>query len=235
MYTYERKVTYSDIAADGMADAAQIVRYFQDCSTMQSESLGMGIDFLEQHSHVWMLTAWQILFRRRPKLSELVKTGTWAYGFDAMYGYRNFILKDARDETLAAANSIWVLVNTRTGRPEKLTQEYVSGYGCEEKYPMDYAPRRIRLPKEWKELAPFAVTKADLDTNHHVNNARYIAMAMEYVDEDLHVSQMRVEYKKSAVYKDMIYPRLHRENELLTVALCDSDGQVFVAVECRLS
>lgn len=235
MYTYERKVTYSEIAADGRTDEAQIVRYFQDCSTMQSEALGLGIDFLEQHSHVWMLTAWQIVFKRRPGLGELIKTGTWAYGFDAMYGYRNFILKDARDEMLAVANSIWVLINTRTGRPERLTGEYVDGYGSEEKYPMDYAPRRIRLPKEWEEREPFRVTRADLDTNHHVNNARYIAMALEYMDESDVIAQLRVEYRKSAVYGDHIDPRVHRDGNCRTVALCDQEGRVCVAVEATLA
>lgn len=235
MYTYERKVTYSEVALDGMADEAQIVRYFQDCSTMQSESLGMGIDFLARHSHVWMLTAWQIIFKRRPRLGEIITTGTWAYGFDAMYGYRNFILKDSKDELLAVANSIWVLINLQTGRPEKLTGEYVDGYGSEEKFPMEYAPRRIRLPKEWEELEPFVVARADLDTNRHVNNARYISMALEYMPESARISQMRVEYKKAAVEKDRIYPRIHRGEDQILVALCDSDGQVFVAVECSLA
>ncbi len=235
MYTYKRTVTYSEIASDGQADEAQIVRYFQDCSTMQSEALGLGIDFLEQHSHVWMLTGWQIIFKRKPGLGEHIRTGTWAYGFDAMYGYRNFILKDNKDEMLAVANSIWVLINTRTGRPERLTGEYVDGYESEEKYPMDYAPRRIRLPKEWEERAPFAVTRADLDTNHHVNNARYIAMALEYLKDDDTVIQLRVEYKKAAVYGDRIYPRIHRDGNQLITALCDGDGHVYVAIEFTLA
>lgn len=234
MYTYERKVTYSDVAADGCVDAAQVVRYFQDCSTMQSDSLGMGIDFLEQHQHVWMLTAWQIDFRRRPKLGETVTTGTWAYGFDAMYGYRNFILKGAGDELLAVANSIWVLIDVKTGRPSKLTEEYVGGYGSEEKFPMEYAPRRIRLPKQWEAQAHFRVNRADLDTNRHVNNARYISMALEYLAEGEDIRQLRVEYKRAAVYMDEICPKVHRDGDQMTVALCDTSGQVYVAVEMTL-
>lgn len=231
MYTYKRKVTYSEVACDGMADAAQIVRYFQDCSTMQSEALGMGIDYLEQHSHIWMLTGWQIRFNRRPGLSEEIVTGTWAYDFDAMYGYRNFILKGAGDETLAVANSIWVLINTHTGRPEKLTMEAVEGYGSEERYPMDYAPRRIKLPKEWEEKEPFTVKRADLDTNCHVNNARYISMALEYVEPEKNIRQIRVEYKKAALLGDRICPKINRKDDSMTVALCNESGQVFVAVE----
>lgn len=231
MYTYERKVTYSEVACDGLADEAQIVRYFQDCSTMQSESLGMGIDYLEQHSHVWMLTAWQIRFMRRPGLGEDIVTGTWAYDFDAMYGYRNFILKSAEGETLAVANSIWVLINTHTGRPEKLTMEAVEGYGSEEKYPMEYEPRRIKLPKDWMLKEPFTVKRADLDTNCHVNNARYISMALEYIEPQMKIRQIRVEYKKAAVQGDTICPKVNRGENRTTVALCSDSGSVFVAVE----
>lgn len=240
MYTYERKVTYSEVAWDGCADAAQIVRYFQDCSTLQSDALGVGIDFLEQHQHVWMLTAWQIDFRRRPKLGETVVTGTWAYGFDAMYGYRNFILKGTGgadgddDEIYAVANSIWVLIDMKTGRPSKLTAEYVDGYGTEEKYPMDYEPRRIRLPKEMESKTEFYVNRSDLDTNRHVNNARYISMALEYLEDGENIRQLRVEYKRSAVYGDCICPQVHREPGKVTVALCSSDGQVYVIVEVKL-
>ncbi|MBB5265634.1 acyl-ACP thioesterase [Catenibacillus scindens] len=231
MFTYERKVTYSEVASDAMADVAQIVRYFQDCSTMQSESLGMGIDFLAQHSHVWMLTAWQIQVMRRPRYFEEIVTGTWAYGFDSIYGYRNFLLKSSRGEILAVANSIWILANTKTGKPERLTGEMVQGYGSEEKYPMVYAPRRIALPKTWEDLEPFEVRRSDLDTNNHVNNARYIDMALEYADPGVNIYQLRVEYKKAARYKDKIWPRIHRENNKLTVALCDKDQKVYVAVE----
>ena len=239
MYTYERKVTYSDVAWDGCVDAAQIVRYFQDCSTMQSDALGVGIDFLEQHQHVWMLTAWQIDFKRRPRLGENVVTGTWAYGFDAMYGYRNFILKGAGKEgsddgIYAVANSIWVLIDMKSGRPSKLTPEDVEGYGTEEKYAMDYEPRRIRLPKVMEDKEAFYVTRSDLDTNRHVNNARYISMALEYLEDEEDIRQLRVEYKRSAVYGDRICPRVHREPGVVTVALCSRDGQVYVTVEMKL-
>lgn len=231
MFTYKRKVTYSEVASDAMADAAQIVRYFQDCSTMQSESLGIGIDFLAQHSHVWMLTAWQIQIMRRPRYFEEIVTGTWAYDFDSIYGYRNFILKSCQGETLAVANSIWILANTKTGKPERLTKEAVRGYDSEERYPMEYAPRRITLPKTWEDYEPFEVRRCDLDTNNHVNNARYIDMALEYTDPGTNIRQLRVEYKKAARYKDKIWPRVHREGDTMTVALCDSARKVYVAVE----
>ena len=233
MYTCRRKVTYSEISAHGHADGAQIIRYFQDCSTFQSEQLGVGMDFLEKHHHVWILTAWQVLFNRFPQLGETIEAGTWAYDFDVMYGYRNFILKDAHENELARANSLWVLVDTHTGKPVKITKEDVQAYACETRLEMDYAPRRIRLPKVWEQREPFRVTFKDLDTNQHVNNAQYISMILDQLDctDDLH--ELRAEYKKQAVLGDIIYPKVCREDGRSYVALCDHQDHVFVAAEIK--
>lgn len=231
MFTFDRKVTYSEVSADNKVSAAQIVRYFQDCSIMQSESLGVGVDYLAQQHKVWLLASWQIRFLRRPKLGEMLHTCTWPYAFETIYGYRNFTLQDSQGEYLAYANSIWVLVDTQTGRFEKLTPADVEAYEQNEKFPMDYAPRKIRLPKEWEKQEDFAVTRADIDTNGHVNNARYVDMAFEYLDEGKEPVQLRVEYRKAAVFGNRIYPKVHREGNRMTVALCDQAGQVYVPVE----
>ncbi len=45
------------------------------------------------------------------------------------------------------------------------------------KIEMDYAPRKIALPKEREVQNAFSVQKHHLDTNHHVNNCQYIRMA----------------------------------------------------------
>lgn len=231
MYTYNRKVTYSEIGADGQTDGCQIARYFQDCSTFQSEDLGVGLEYLFEHGKAWLLSAWQIVIERGAHFQEELVTATWPYDFDAMYGYRNYVLKDKNGEALAYANSRWVLVDINKAKPLRLTEEDKEGYVCEERYPMEYAPRKIRLPKEWEEKDSFFVTKADLDTNHHVNNARYIGMALEYVPEGCFVHQIRVEYKKAAVYKDMVCPKVHKDGDLMVVALCDSEGHAYAVVE----
>ena len=53
--------------------------------------------------------------------------------------------------------------------------------------------------------------KHHLDTNHHVNNCQYVQMALEVLPRDILVSQVRVDYKKSAVLGDKIFPEQHRK------------------------
>ena len=52
----------------------------------------------------------------------------------------------------------------------KIDETQIKAYVLEEKLDMEYAPRKIRMPKDYKEFPQFQVKAHHLDTNHHVNN-----------------------------------------------------------------
>ena len=72
--------------------------------------------------------------------------------FNGFYGDRNFILQSEQGETLAVANSTWVYADTQTGRPTRILPENISAYETADPYPMEYAPRKIPLPKEYRVM-----------------------------------------------------------------------------------
>ena len=74
-----------------------------------------------------------------------------------------------------------------------------------------------------------------IDTNEHVNNCQYVQMALESLPKDKEVHQMRVEYKKSAVYGDMIYPRIAAEDDRTVVELCDENAKPYAVIEFRFA
>lgn len=231
MYSIKERVRYSETDKSGHLTLPAIVNYFQDCSTFQSEDLGIGMEFLKEHHHGWILSAWQIIVERYPKLCEEIEVSTWPTSFDGLYGMRNFVMKDREGECVAYANSIWVFMDTEKKRPAKPTEKDIGKYKLEPELQMEYAPRKIALPEIWEEKEPFWVQKSDIDTNGHVNNSRYIQMAMEVLDENMSVGQMRVEYKKSALYGDKIFPKINSEDGKVTIKLCDAEDKTFAVVE----
>lgn len=230
-YSFESRVRFSEIGENGCLDLPGVLDYFQDCCTFESEKTGLGMEVLKVQKRAWVLSAWQVVVKRYPKLGENIKVITIPYGFRGFIGMRNFILETAGGEKLAWANSYWSFINTETGVPEKLTPADTEPYDLGDKIDMDYAPRKIALPKEREKQEAFAVQKHHLDTNHHVNNGQYIQMAREYVPEDFPIHQMRAEYKKSALLGDMIYPVVALEDERYTVGLCDELGRPYAVVE----
>ena len=133
---------------------------------------------------------------------------------------------------MVKANSIWFLFDTKAGRPAKVESEDIRGYQTEgdKKLDMEYAPRRIALSGEYEAGEPVTVTLHHIDTNRHVNNAQYVAVAREAIPESFQIREIRVEYKKAAVLGDVMIPRISREKEACTVALCSQDGTAYAVV-----
>lgn len=206
MYTFDSRVRYSEVGEDGLLSLQSLLDYFQDCSTFHSEDIGLGMNYLKEKGQVWLLSAWQICIARYPRLSERIVIGTAPYAFKSFMGYRNFLMQTREGEALAWANSIWTLLDAETMRPAKPGEEMLAGYALEERYPMEYAPRKIAIQGEGRRMESFTVKPHHLDTNHHVNNGQYVRMAMDFIPGEFRIGQLRVEYKSQAVLGDEIFP-----------------------------
>ena len=232
MYEFQSRVRYSETDMDAKLSLTGIMNYFQDCSTFQSEDCGVGLSYLEREKKAWLLSSWQIQILRRPGLGERIWIATWPYEIKGIYGLRNFVLLDENRDYLVKANSCWFLVNTETGKPIRVMREDVDAYGAEEpRLSMEYAPRKITLPKEMEEVGRLFVLKHQLDTNHHVNNAQYVDIAREILPEGMEIGEIRAEYKKAAVLGDEMAVKAAKTEGGYAVSLCGTDGGIFANVE----
>ena len=236
MYTFDSRIRYSEVGEDKRLTLISLVDYFQDCSTFQSEDLGIGLSYTDELGAAWILNFWQIDIDRLPALGERVVTGTQPYAFKGFIGLRNFMMETADGETLARAASVWSLMDLKNLRPVKPTDLMLEQYKIEEPFDMEYEPRKIPLPEtdcsDLIRLAPVKVMPEHLDTNHHVNNARYAAFTVTAAGEagvSMPPDRYCIEYKKQARLGDVIWPVVQKasgENgsaaeEAVTVALMD--------------
>ena len=231
MYTFQSRVRYSETDKSGFLSLNAVVNYMQDCSTFQSEDLGIGLDYLKEHHYIWLMNSWQIVLKNLPRLGEKITVGTFAYGFKGIYGYRNFLIKDEEEKELALANSIWVLYDTEKNIPKKVSTEHVEGYPIEPKLEMESMPRKIQIPEQGEKREAFPVRYYHIDTNQHVNNGQYIQMAQEFLPEDFKVGQVRAEYRKSAVYGDWIHPYVITQSDKYIVCLNETEEKTFAVIE----
>lgn len=233
MYTFESRVRFSETDSGEIMTLPAVVNYFQDCSTFQSEELGYGIDRLKAIQKAWILSSWQIRVNRYPKMGEWIRIDTWSTGFEGLYGKRNFRMRDEKDEVVAWANALWIYMDLAKGRPVRPDEEMRKVYGAEKPLEEEFAPRKIALPEETTEQEAFPVLRQQIDINHHVNNCQYIQMAIEVLPECGRAQQIRVEYKKSAVLGDWIYPKIAAETDRKVVELCNANGELFAVVEVK--
>lgn len=229
-YQFESRARYSEMGVDRKLSLEALVDYFQDCSTFQSEELGRGLEFLQKRNRVWMILSWQIEILRRPELGEKIVVETWPHGFKAFYGYRNFVLKSEQGEYLAKANSVWVYIDTGTGRPARIGDEIHSAYVLEAPLEMKEVSRKLQMPENCEKMESFPVGRQHLDSNNHVNNGQYVNMAEEYLPEGYEVAGLQVEYRKQARLHDVIVPMVHTGADEVTVCLCDESGSAYAIV-----
>lgn len=230
-YTFDSRIRYSETGCEGYLTLPALINYFQDVSTFQSEDLGVGFQYNREHKIVWVLSFWQIVVERYPKLGEKVTAGTFPTDFKRFLGIRNFFLKDAEGNYLAKANSLWSLLNTETGGPALPTEKMLDRYAVEEKLDMAYAPRKIPVPEGGAAQEPVLVKKHHLDTNHHVNNEQYISIAAEFLPENFVIRELRAEYKKQAFLDDILYPFVAVTEGGYIVTLTDDGGKPYLVAE----
>lgn len=231
MYSFDSRIRYSEVDSQGNITLNSILDYFQDCTSFHSEDLNRGMAYLKEREVAWVLVSWQVEVQRYAKCYEYVNVGTWPTDFKGILGKRNFALKDKEDNMLACADTTWTLIDTKTGRPIRIPQEIAEAYQLEEPLPMECESRKIKIPESMKEYPSFEVQKFHLDTNQHVNNGKYILMALEYLPQDFKIRKMRAEYKKSAIYGNKIFPWVSLENEKAVVALCDAQKKPYAVIE----
>lgn len=231
MYTFEGRVRYSEVDRDGRLTMAALINYFQDCSTFQSEDLGVGIRYLQERHLAWVLCSWQISVDRYPELGEKITVGTSPYDMKGFLGYRNFALLGEDGAFLAKANSLWSLLDMQKGRPVPVPEDMLAKYRLEPRLEMEYASRKITVLGERSEREPITVKKHHLDTNHHVNNQQFIDMAMDFLPEEFVIGQVRAEYRKQAFLDDVLVPGVIYNGENCIVVLADASGAAYMTAE----
>jgi len=231
MYQMEGRIRYSECGKNNKATIATLINYFQDCTSENSELSGVGVEYLKNKKRAWILNSWQVFIKRMPVMSEEIVVSTWATGFHGVFGPRDFTMETKAGEQLAQAHTLWVYVDTETGRPTKPDEEEMQAYYVGEPLPIETVSRKIKCPEGSVMVDTFSVHKYHIDTNNHVNNGKYVELASEVLPEDFVLTGLRVEYKKAAVYGDTMTLKCAKEGNHIFATLCDEKDAPYAIVE----
>lgn len=250
MYSFKSRVRYSELAADKRLSLVSIINYFQDCCTFEAEDKDVGLQWLNDHHTSWMLTNWQIHILRRPEFCEDIEIITWASGFKFFIGRRSFLIRSISGEPLVYALSDWAYVNVVENRPEKdVPAKELEVYGLDVPIEKRFSEFDIPVSEEQQILkgkidtsfmkdidisgvSNFIVVSGEhLDTNNHVNNAQYVAIAAAQLPADYKTNIFRAEYKMQSKLGDVLYPVVKTTDEGYIVVLSDGDGNAKLVCE----
>lgn len=222
MYTYKKKVLFSDIDYTSRMSVAALLNAMQDCININSESIGRGIDYMLSKKRSWFAVSWNIYIKRLPGMFDEVLVKTWPYDFKGTLGYRNIVVEDDKGEAIVWADSVWALMDMETGHPVKVSEEDARGYDTEPRYDMPKMERKIKLPVETEIIDCVTVKRSNIDYNGHMSNGEYIKLAADYLKEDFRTSLVKVEYKNQAKLGEKLAIKYYSEEGIQGFSIVDA-------------
>jgi acyl-ACP thioesterase len=232
MFEIKRELGRSSVGVDSALSLDTMVDILQDCSIFHVDSMKHQKEYMQKNYIEIFYASRQVDIIRLPIYGESITAKTWIFESKRPYACRNTIILDKEEKVCIASFSIGAFVDTRTGKAVLMPKEFITKIPTEQKYPMQYLDRKIILPDiEPAEKEPIVVLKAYLDFNKHVNNAKYITIAQEYLPDESSCSRMRVEYKMPAKSKDIMIPQIYQIQNAVIVDLCSIEGNSYATVE----
>lgn len=234
MYSYSSTVRYSECDEFGTLTVPALINYLQDCSTFQSQSLGIGIESLRERHLAWLLAAWEIEVFRLPRFCDRITVSTWATDMVRTQAKRNFtVVDEATGATLVRADSLWFTFDTQSRRVVRIPEEELAYQ--EGDAPLDMPPlvRRLSVGGPSRAATPLEVGEQHLDTNHHVNNAQYVQIALSALRElgvEPTLRRICVQYRQMALLGDVMVPQVHESGGTVTVDLATPGGDTYAVV-----
>lgn len=93
----------------------------QEVAIQHSAARGWPVDRYLQSGYVWVVRSHFITYLRPAFEGETIALQTWVAGFKALSSLRKYRVVRLHDQTLLAeAETNWVFVELKTGRPSKI-------------------------------------------------------------------------------------------------------------------
>lgn len=182
-YRLNYQIQFMDCDEQGRLKLSALIKLMMHVSNLQLSTLGLGTkDFLAKNLG-WVVTQYQFEFARLPKGSEQVVLTTEGKGFNRFFCYRDFGVEDQKGNALIKVHSQWVILDLQQRKMIAPTAQLLAPLAQAENV-RGARIKRLRPLPEYDKKGTYLVRYADLDTNHHVDNANYFVWMTEPLGRD---------------------------------------------------
>ena len=207
---FSKKYTINiyDVDSNYKCKYSSLMNYLWDIVVSQSDSLG-ETDHGFVNNCIWVLLKYDLKIIEYPKFRDTITVETDIVGVKKLYGYRSITIKDSKDNVLISGLSTAILIDYDKRRPVKMSAEQCKVYGIEkeleESIPLDDF---IKL-EETKYSKDYTVRYSDIDSNKHVNNVKYIEMAVDTLPRNIlneyEISNIKILFKHEAMDESSLH------------------------------
>lgn len=155
-------------------------------------------------NQIWAMTRVEVQLERPAKWQEVVEVETWSRGIESLMAFRDFIIRDAQGQRIAAGTTTWVVLDLESKRIQRLSELAKRWPSKPDVFSINKNADKVDPPARPEYGETFRVRYSDMDLNHHVNSSRYIQWMLDSFGREF---LERYELKKAEInYIDEAMP-----------------------------
>lgn len=198
VFTKKYTITFDDVSENLELKYISLMKYLVDAAGMHSEAVGYGLSMINKTHIGFLLIGWKVKIIEKAHLLDEIEIKTWAEQLSHSLSTRNFEVY-LKDKLIAIVTTKWIMVNPEDHSVAITTDEVVKAYGPVNKKVFDEPIPKLRVPEIIDKSKTYTIERRDIDSNKHVNNLKYLEIALELLpDEDYSetdFSEIIVNYK----------------------------------------
>ena len=176
------RVRHYECDAYGHVNHANYLRYMQETALDASAAVGYDERRYLTMGTLWLIRETDIEYLRPLHYGDEIEVATWVGDFRRVRSRRFYELRLVESgELVARANTDWVYLARRSGRPIAVPQEMVDAFappGAGDDSLIEGLPRKRFPPAPPPPAGIFTMQRRvewrDIDSGQHVNNAAYL-------------------------------------------------------------
>ncbi|GIP43883.1 acyl-ACP thioesterase [Paenibacillus sp. J45TS6] len=193
-------VSSSQADTESKIKLSALLERLQDGADRHLQQLGITISEMLRDGFGWMLMTMDLTITQHPVLEEKMELTTWSKGYRGVVWLRDYELIGASGAA-GYARSAWTLVDInkrKIMRPTAFPYEIPIVEGEVSEGP----PDKVAVPQEleMKKAYEFIATYSLMDSNGHVNNAKYADLCYDALEADevrnLRMNRFRITYHR---------------------------------------
>ena len=209
IFKKEYKINIFNVDSDHICKFSSLVDFLWDIVISQSDSLGETNEGFVHNQCIWVLLKYDITIYEYPKFKDTITVDTKVIGAKKFYGYRQNTIKNSEGKVIGEVFSTAILIDFENRRPMRISSEQGEVYGLNRE--LHEVPPLDDIPKIKKEdyLKDYPVRYSDIDSNGHVNNVKYMEMAIDTLPRSIlneyKIFNIKVLFKKETTDGDTLH------------------------------
>lgn len=239
-YEMTHELTYYECDENGQPTLSMVMGIMSVVSSEHSKRLGITRETIYATGGAWVITGFSgKLALHELQIGDQIVVGTRATGYNRFLASREFWIRDVNgDHEYAHIRAMLVFMNLKTRKMEPIPAELIQPYAALEtlRLPRVTKPKRIKAGVDLQEK-DYHVRYFDLDTNHHVNNARYFDWLMDPLGEAFlashHLTEFAIQYSHEVRANHDVSSQFLMAEPQRSIHRITNDGEVCTLAEFR--